>query len=366
MYFLDNLRAFVIMLVVVLHGSLTYMAYAPEWWYVVDPQNSLVFTILVLLIDVPIMLIMFFVAGYFALPSLARRGIGRFLQEKFMRVGAPWVVGVLLLAPPTAYLTYFSRNIPMSFLQFWRTDFWGVMYQQSVYWFLGVLMLFFAGLALVVSLWPVFKEASPQARHPSRLFLLTFVAIMTLGFLVMNQFYPLDFWHRATYLFVFQPLRAPLYLGYFGLGLVAYRQGWFTAGGYLPQLWPWLAVCMVFGVLYVAYRLVIPAPAQTTLALQAGNAFLVNTFCFSSLLAGAAYFQRYVNHTSPFWSSQAASSYGIYYIHPLILYPLAYLFLPVSLPALLKGPLVILLGFGLSWVVSALLLKRSPVFRRVF
>ena len=77
-YFLDNLRAFVILLVVVLHGAMTYMAYAPPWWYVLDPDNSLFFTILVLLIDVPIMLIMFFVAGYFALPSLIKRGPGSF------------------------------------------------------------------------------------------------------------------------------------------------------------------------------------------------------------------------------------------------------------------------------------------------
>ena len=39
-YFLDNLRALVIVLVVVLHGSMTYMAYAPPWWYVLDSQGS--------------------------------------------------------------------------------------------------------------------------------------------------------------------------------------------------------------------------------------------------------------------------------------------------------------------------------------
>jgi fucose 4-O-acetylase-like acetyltransferase len=83
LYFFDNLRAFVIVLVIVLHASITYMAYAPTWWYVLDPQNSTFFTWLVLLIDVPIMPILFFTAGYFALPSLQKRGIKRFLQEKF-------------------------------------------------------------------------------------------------------------------------------------------------------------------------------------------------------------------------------------------------------------------------------------------
>ena len=32
LYFLDNLRAFVIVMVIVVHASITYMAYAPEWW----------------------------------------------------------------------------------------------------------------------------------------------------------------------------------------------------------------------------------------------------------------------------------------------------------------------------------------------
>lgn len=87
--FLDNLRAFVIVLVVILHGSMVYMVGAPEWWYVVDAQNSLLFTILVFLIDVPIMLIMFFIAGYFAMPSLLKRDPDQFLKDKFIRVGAP-------------------------------------------------------------------------------------------------------------------------------------------------------------------------------------------------------------------------------------------------------------------------------------
>ena len=82
LYFLDNLRAVVIVLVIVLHAAITYMAFAPEWWYVLDPERSLFFTMVVLLVDVPIMLIMFFVAGYFALPSLAKRGRPLFLREK--------------------------------------------------------------------------------------------------------------------------------------------------------------------------------------------------------------------------------------------------------------------------------------------
>src|SRR5512145_1854502 len=106
---LDNLRVCVIFLVVLLHAALSYMAYAPEWWYVLDPRRSLFFTGLVLVVDVPIMLIMFFLAGYFTPASLAKRGPQAFLRDKVVRIGLPWLFCSLVLAPPTAYMIYYSR-----------------------------------------------------------------------------------------------------------------------------------------------------------------------------------------------------------------------------------------------------------------
>jgi hypothetical protein len=43
LYFLDNLRSFIILLVVVFHASMSYMLFAPKWWYVVDTKQSLGF-----------------------------------------------------------------------------------------------------------------------------------------------------------------------------------------------------------------------------------------------------------------------------------------------------------------------------------
>ncbi len=367
-YFLDNLRAFVVLLVVVLHGAMVYMAYAPAWWYVLDPQNSLVFTILVLLVDVPIMLVMFFVAGYFALPSLIKRGPQKFMRDKFSRVIAPWLVGALLLAPPTAYLIYYTRHVPMTLLQFWATDFWGEAYQQSVYWFLGILSLLFVLLSLVYAFSPRLQAARRQVTLPSWRVFIGFAGLMSLGMLVMNQFYPgVDTWSRAWYILMFQPLRLPLYIGYFILGIYAHLCGWFTPDGYKPRPALWTVVWGFSGLLYLGYRLVVmPATPEPSLLFQAAHAVLFNTFCLSSLLAGAAFFQRRLNLATPFWSSLALNSYGIYYIHPLILYPLAYAFVPVSLPLFFKAPLVILAGIVLSWAASALLLTRTPIVRRAF
>ena len=36
LYFMDNLKWFIIWLMVVFYAAMCYMTYAPEWWYVVD------------------------------------------------------------------------------------------------------------------------------------------------------------------------------------------------------------------------------------------------------------------------------------------------------------------------------------------
>jgi len=364
LYFLDNLRAFVVILVIVLHGSMTYMAYAPTWWYVVDPNNSVIFTQLVLLLDVPIMPILFFLAGYFALPSLQKRGAKLFLKEKFVRVGLPWIFGVLVLAPLITYMIYFSRGVLMSFLEFWRTDFWGKMYQQSVYWFLGVLLLLFVVLAWVYE-WGDRLHGPQRMVRPSGKVFAAFIALTAAGFLVISlSFGPDDWWHN--YFLVYQPVRVPLYIGYFVLGIYAYQHGWFTAGGYKPEIGPWDWACVLSGLAYLAYRWGVANTSGTTLLVKVGTALLFNTFCFTALIAGVALFQQKVNSTNAVWSSLAANSYGIYYVHPLILYPLAYVFVGIPLPLILKAPALILVTIALAWGASALLFKRVPVLREMF
>lgn len=364
LYFLDNLRAFVVILVVVLHGSMTYMAYAPTWWYVVDPNNSVIFTQLVLLLDVPIMPILFFLSGYFALRSLQKRGPRSFLKDKFIRIGIPWIFGALFLAPLITYMIYFSRGVPMGFLEFWRTDFWGPLFQQSVYWFLGVLLLMF-----VVLVWV--NEWGDRLRGPQRSVLPTgrvfaaFIALVSGGFLIISlSFSPDAWWHN--YFLVYQPVRVPLYVGYFILGIYADRHGWFTTEGYRPELGPWGWGCVLTGLTYLAYRWGVANTPDTTLPVKVGTSLLFNIFCFTALIAGVALFQQKVNSTGAVWKSLAANSYGIYYVHPMILYPLAYVFVGFSLPLIVKAPTLIALAIFLSWVVSALLLKQLPLVRAMF
>ncbi len=374
--FLDNLRAFVIACVVVLHGSITYMDYAPQWWYVVNPQHATFFRGVVYLIDVPIMLIMFFIAAYFLLPSLMKRNQMTFLKDKFLRIGVPWIAGVLLLTPPTVYIRYYSRHIPVPLARLWTADFWTPrIFEQSVYWFLGVLFFFLLLFNFAYRSTRKLQSLPSGKSHPTWKIFPAFWAIMTLGMFIMLGRCKPDDWYGGWYVLSFQPARVPAYIGYFVLGIAAYRGAWFSPGGYSPRLVPWSALCVLSGLLYLANQFEIlrvvfngklAILSQSPLIARAVYAVLWNTFCFSSLMAGAAFFQRFINGRGRIQKNFAESSYGIYYIHPLILYPLAYLFIGISLPLYWKAASVIVIALLLSWAISAFILRKAPLLKRMF
>ena len=365
LHYLDNLRAFVIILVIVLHAAITYMADPPSWWYVIDADRSVVFTWLVLLVDVPIMQVMFFVAGYFAVRSLQRRGPRGFVREKVVRLAIPWVLGVVFLAPLATYMNYVSRGVPTGYLQFWTSDFWGPMFQQSVYWFLGV--LFVAFLVLVyVYLYParsVLQAEAPRVERPRPSLFLWFIALTAGGSLLVSPYLGLDDWRSLSYLFVVQPARIAFYVGYFVLGVYAERHAWFTETGFRPRLGPWGAACVLAGLVYVSYRIAGP---DVTLPSKAVEAVLFSIFCLAGLIAGVALFRRWINGAGPAWRTLAVNSFGIYYVHPLILYPLAYVIVGVPVPAVAKLLILVVVTLVGSLAVSALILKRIPGLRRMF
>ncbi len=361
---MDNLRVIVVFLVVVLHAIISYMEYAPPWWYVLDGQRSIVFTYMVLLIDVPIMQIMFFLAGYFAWTSLAKRGPAKFFTDKIRRIGIPWAIGVLLLAPPTAYMIYYSRKSPMSFWTFWRTDFWGPAYQQSVYWYLGVLLALFAVTGLLFAMSRRFAAWEPVIRRPTLWQGAAFVALVSAASIPIAAFCDLDLWSNNR-LFVYQPVRIPDYIAYFFLGIFARRCGWFGENGWQPRLDLWTALGIVSGTVYVIWRMT-PQPGLTAIEFKAAAVVLFNLFCFAALFASIALARRYCGGNGGFWSVQARNSYGVYYLHPLILYPLALAFVPLPLSIFLKAAILVAISYALSLAASALALTRLPGLRRMF
>ena len=103
--FFDNLRYLMVLLVLVFHSGASYGSMVNFWPYH-DPNPTEFVDILMLLFDVFMMGIMFFIAGYFALPSLQKRGGGNFIKDKFKHLGIPWLAVTMFVLPVLDYFHY--------------------------------------------------------------------------------------------------------------------------------------------------------------------------------------------------------------------------------------------------------------------
>ena len=179
LYFLDNLKWVIIGLMTVFHAAMCYMAYAPDWWYVVDKSQPVFSgTVFILWVDIFIMPVMFFISGYFGLMSLSKHGAGTFWRKKFSRIAVPWIFGAMVFAPLVTYIILASRHAPTDFWTFYTTLFWGPLYEQAQYWYLGALLALYVLLTIAVALAPSLWTRSMLPKRPS---VLLYAALLVLS-----------------------------------------------------------------------------------------------------------------------------------------------------------------------------------------
>lgn len=326
MYFFDNLKVFIILLMVVFHIAMGYTTWDLKWWWVNDIKKDSLFDLFVLETDVYIMPIMFMIAGYFAAVVLVKKGMTIFWQDKLRRIVIPWIGGVLFLAPLIAYSHIFSRtDTPPNYFSFWANDFWGEAYEQGPLWFLGILTVFFLLLTLAYQLNPSYFKRSSQMASPSGWFFPLFALFSAIPFFVMNLFFWNDLWMHIKYIVCIQPVRIGLCLCYFGLGVYAWKNCWFTREGYNPRLLPWGISAVVMLFVFLAYRVAFTLPPITSSMIKAGHALTFSVFCLTVTFAFIALFQKVADSDAYLWRRLAANSYTIYFIHPCVVIPLAYM-----------------------------------------
>ncbi len=133
----DYLRTFAIILVLLHHAVLAYVTFSQlnPWTPitfapVVDSQKWSGFDLIALFNDTWFMALLFFISGLFVWRSLTRKVSRRFLRGRLIRLGIPFVIGVLLLIP----LAYFPGQLEIELIFGGSTnyiDFWLGMVQAG-------------------------------------------------------------------------------------------------------------------------------------------------------------------------------------------------------------------------------------------
>ncbi len=101
MFFVDNLRILLTILVISHHISITYGA--PGSWYhregVPDMLSAIILTLFVAVNQAFFMGFFFMISGYFVPGSYDRKGGGKFLKDRLMRLGIPLVFYMVVIDP---------------------------------------------------------------------------------------------------------------------------------------------------------------------------------------------------------------------------------------------------------------------------
>ena len=384
---LGYLRAFIILLVLAHHSLLAYHPYAPTaavsfaappmlWagFPIVDNHRWYGSWPIVLFNDNFFMALLFFLSGLFVWPGLARRGMGKYLRDRLLRLGLPFAVAVILFAPLAYYPSYRATGADPGFTAFWHAWISLGSWPAGPAWFIWVLFVFgcvAAALTKAVPGWGVAlgRFASGAGRYPV-VFFGMLVAMSALAYVPMALAFGPMSWTGAGP-FHFQTSRIFLYALYFFAGIGTGAGG--TGGdgllapeGRLARRWYlWLVASMG------AFALTFP---PTLGALSLGHSipefgtiwdFAIVLSCPASGFAFLAFFLRFARRPFAVFDSLSANSYGIYLTHYVFVTWLQYALLAAPLSGLAKASLVFLGTLGLSWAVTASL-RLIPAVARNF
>lgn len=359
-FYLDNLRIYLTILVILHHATLAYGGNG-DWGIedvITDEISPILFTFFNALNQSYFMTTFFLLAGYFAPRSLERKGSKNFMLDRIIRLGIPLLIYTTLIINLNVFMiTKWYFDVPFQ---------WIFSYIPGHLWFLQLLFLF----ALIYVIYKLFKKDPTNLEErdfPSDGLIWVTVIVLVIFTFLMRLAYPIG----ETKLNI-QPGHITHYIFAFFIGIAAYRGNWFRrltiAKG---KRWGIIAL-VTLPFFFVIFILGGALEGEANLAKFLGSftwqsmAYaLWETIMMVSIIIFLLYFFREkFNRSGALLATMAASVYTVYIIHQTVLFGLNIVFLNVPIPSFIKFFAVSLIGVPLCFLLSYLILK-LPYAKRV-
>ncbi|GAB3206985.1 acyltransferase family protein [Marinactinospora thermotolerans] len=368
LYYVDNLRVVLTVLVLAHHVAVTY-GNIPVWYYsepATDGSGALL-DLLVITNQTFFMGFFFLISGYFVPGSHDRKGGRGFVRERLVRLGVPLLLFLLILRPivmhPSFVLIQEASAAEGTELPYWL--FYLLSWDPGPLWFAEVLLVFCLVYVLVRRLRDRRAkdvEAVPAApgRLPGPLAVVAFTVGLALVSHVWRTLFPALHWPVVG---LPSPQYLPQYVALFVVGVFAFRGDWprripRKAGGVAlavagVALTAWIAV-------HVLWDGTVPGPD----ALAPAVLLLVeSTFAVSVIIALTVLFRERFNRQGRFGRLLADNAFAVYVLHPLVLIGVSMALSGWEAIAVAKFAVVLVLSVPLCWLV-AVLVRAIPGVKR--
>lgn len=360
--FIDNLRAFLITLVILQHLAITYGAPTGLWYIhegIVDLPAGFIYVFFLAANQAFFMGLLFLFAGYFTVPSFERKGSGQFIADRALRLGIPILIFIYIIDPLMKYALNGFQGSLLSF--FLSNPFEGLGFGPL--WFVEALLFF----AIVYLVWRAFRPNPVKAYGiPSNRVILLFGLLLGASTFAVRLVYPIGY---TFDLLGFQFPFFPQYIVLFVVGLLAYRGNWILAmskdTGYF-----WGRVAIVLLLLMPMLFLVGSAgvglgPFGGGWTWQAAAfAFWEQLFCIAVSIGLTVWFREKLNAQNSFTKAVTESSYAAYILQAPILVYLAVVLQSVQMPLPLKFAVVSSIAVPLCFL-AGFIARKIPKANRV-
>jgi glucan biosynthesis protein C len=371
LYFIDNLRWVMIMLVLSMHAAVTYSGHGG--WYVKEPARlgmaqELTFVTYQVFLQSFFMGFLFFLAGYFVPGAVDKKGAGRFLADRAYRLGLPALFYIFVIQPVTCYY--------VAGLWDKENGFFGAYGRYISHgWFLSgsgplwfcVALFFFS---CVYAGWRSFfrpgaREVKPGA-FPRSATVAGFIGIIALAtFLVRIP------WPNGTSFYNMQFCYFSQYIAFFIAGTLAYRRSWLSAlSATFSRRWGYTG--LLGGLAFWLLLIAIGGADKTTVPYDGGWHWQSLGMGVLESLAGTGIslgllglFREKFNQQGRMASFFSANAFAVYVFHTPILIAITLGMAGLHWLPLVKFVLATAACIVVSFALCALIFRRIPFLKKI-
>lgn len=336
LFFADNLRTWMVILVVLQHLAEIFGLY-----------------LFLMLNQAYFMGLLFLLSGYFTPGSYEHKGPGKFLTDRLLRLGIPTLVYVSIISPLEVWGSHQITHKPI-----------GNLFSLDQMWFVVMLLVFDLGYLA----WRVMTKKRPERpfreNHPKptfakvALFTLALAAASYLLRIVIPYGIPVLEFPSLGYL--------AQYLSFFLIGMLAFQHGWLRSiPGSLGQLGFVLAVLATV-VLFPTAVFIGSGSKWIGYGSWQSAVFALwdSIFAVGISLALITFFRRFLDGGKKFGRFLAQHSFTVYVIHVPVIVFLMPALSGLQTATLLKFCLAAVVGLPLCFGI-AFLVRKIPLASRI-
>lgn len=376
LFFIDNLRWLMIVLVVLIHINVTYSGIG-GWYYTeqkvnnLDTVSKLVSGIFSMFNQAYFMGFMFFIAGYFAPYAYDRKGTVKFIKDRLFRLGIPTLFYILVINP---FILYFLLGSYSEISSEPLTVFYS-NYICSLYFIGGTGPLWFTLALLVFSIVYAFIRCfgvqALNSEH-SGYFSGNILVVLVISFITILNFIVRLYSPFGTSFYNMQFCFFAQYIVFYILGIIFYRKnllmnisykfgiGWFKFSVFFGFIF-WIIIILAGGALHGNEAAYFGGLRWQSAAYSLWEQIYSAGMCLGLIVI----FRSKFNYKGILTGILSENSFGVYVFHAPILIFISILLKNLSLYPLLKAFIVAIITLPLCFAFSYTI-RKVPLLKKLF